>query len=185
MFSPHVVTLNPPPPPNMHGCRRYLHGLADGGRAVAGGSSDDGVRHARPSSRMLSGAVGVAPPQGDMQRKGGRRGVPLAVGAEGAVGGGQRGGLAPGAEHGGGPLQAERLQLLAGRGGQAVRDLGLWPDLQENQNFSQDPESKLLLSLQNKSHSRTLYCPPLDRTCRFREGQTWNWTPGSGSKQTK
>lgn len=52
------------------------------------------------------------------------------VGAEGAVGGGQGGALALGADHSGGPLQAERLQLLAGAVGKAVGDLGLWPDLQ-------------------------------------------------------
>lgn len=55
--------------------------------------------------------------------------VGLAVGAKGAVGGGQGGALALGTDHGCGPLQAEGLQLLTRTVGEAVWDLGLWPDL--------------------------------------------------------
>lgn len=111
------------PPPYKGISLRYLHRLTDGGRPGGGGRSDDGVGHAGTRGGVLSGGAGVRPPQGD-------------VGAEGAVGGGQGGGLVPGAKHSAGPLQAERLQLLAGKGGQAVRDPGLRPDLQQNHNFT-------------------------------------------------
>lgn len=53
------------------------------------------------------------------------------VGAEGAVGGGQGGTLALRTDYSSGPLQADRLQLLTGTVRKAVRDLGLWPDLED------------------------------------------------------
>lgn len=56
--------------------------------------------------------------------------VGLLVGAEGAVGGGQRGALALRTDHSRRPLQAGGLALLTGREGQAVGDVGLWPHLQ-------------------------------------------------------
>lgn len=66
-------------------------------------------------------------------------------GAEGAVGCGQGGALALRTDHGGGSLQAERLQLLTGTGRKAVGDLGLWPDLEDKRRTtvlnSQDSKS--------------------------------------------
>lgn len=110
----------------------HLDGLADSGHPIAGGGGggDDGISDAWTRGGVLGGASGV----GASRR--GRRGVALAVGlavrAEGAVGGGQRGALALGTDHGGGPLQADGLQLLAGAVGKAVGDLGLWPDLKRS-----------------------------------------------------
>lgn len=118
----------------------HLNGLADGGDPVAGGGGggDDGVRHAGPRGGVLGGTAGVGAPGLAVGRSRGRRGVALAVGlvvgAEGAVGGGQGGALALRTDHGGGPLQAERLQLLTGTVGEAVGDLGLWPDLKRDHN---------------------------------------------------
>lgn len=114
----------------------HLDGLADGGHPVPGGwrGGDDGIRHAGTRGGVLAGATGVGASRRAVWRGGGRRGVALAVGlvvgAEGAVGGGQGGALALGTDHSCGPLQAERLQLLTRTVGEAVGDLGLWPDLQ-------------------------------------------------------
>ena len=113
----------------------HLDGLADGGHPVPSGwrGGDDGVRHAGTRGGVLAGATGVWASRQAVRRGGGRRGVALAVGlvvgAEGAVGGGQGGALALGTDHSCGPLQAERLQLLTRTVGEAVGDLGLWPDL--------------------------------------------------------
>lgn len=52
------------------------------------------------------------------------------VRAEGAVGGGQGGALTLRTDHGSRSLQGELLQLQTRAVGEAVRDLGLWPDLQ-------------------------------------------------------
>ena len=64
------------------------------------------------------------------------QGEPLALGADQgeslALGADQGGPLALGADQGGGSLQAEGLAallFLEGAVGKAVRDLGLWPDL--------------------------------------------------------
>lgn len=81
---------------------------------------------------MLDGATRVRSPGRAVRRR--RRGFALAVGlvvgAEGAVGGGQGGALALGTDHSCAPLQAEGLQLLTRTVGEAVGDLGLWPDLE-------------------------------------------------------
>lgn len=114
----------------------HLDGLADGGHPVAGGrgGGDDGVRHAGTRGGVLDGAARVGPPGRAVRR--GWRGVALAVGlvvgAEGAVGGGQGGALALGTDHSCAPLQAEGLQLLTRTVGEAVGDLGLWPDLERD-----------------------------------------------------
>lgn len=123
--------------------RLHLDGLADGGHAVARGRwrSDDGVRHSLSSGGVLHEVAGAYAPCGAVCRNW-RRVFALPVGLvvciKGAVGGGQGGTLALGADHSSGPLQAERLKFLTWTVGEAVWDLGLWPDLGDRGGQSQD-----------------------------------------------
>lgn len=152
--------------------RPHLDCLTDGGHPVAsgGGGSDDGVGHARTSGGVLGGAARVRPAGCAVLRGRGRGGVGLAVGlvvgAKGAVGGGQGGALALGTDHSRDPLQAEGLQLLTRTVGEAVWDLGLWPDLggdgrgRELQNFEPDRYGSCCpITAQTRGHWPTV-APP-------------------------
>lgn len=118
--------------------RLHLDRFADGGHAFAsgGGGSDDGVRHAGTRRSVLGRASRVRGPRWGRGRQAVALAVGLVVGAEGAVGCGQGGALTFRTDHGSGPLQAERLQLLTGTGRKAVGDLGLWPDLEDKRRTS-------------------------------------------------
>lgn len=137
----------------LHFLFSYLDRLSNSGHPVpgGGGGGNDGVRNAGSCRRVLGGAAGVQRP---------RRSVFLSIGL--VVGGGRgRGALDPGSEDGGGSLQAEGLQVLAGAVGEAVGDLGLWPDLQEiDRTYTLGPEAALKIKEELKQEVELLNLRP-------------------------